>query len=396
MLEQETALSMMEEEAVVVRDIFRFLQLLCEGHNLAFQNYLRFQPGSNHIVNIIVNSVDYLMRLQESAADTMAHYSSMRVIDLDGLHILDCCILIVKQVFKTLTEYIQGPCVGNQKSLAESRLWDSVGGFLMFYSAMQRKLSNDPSQIELQRDFHEMQNEMITMLLSMMEGNDKQSAIADKMVVMLIEAQQYFHSILTFYESHIKLTNSVTRDAFKVYDTNQDGWISPKEFRRAMAKQRFSDDEIEKLLLAVDVNHDGMIDYLEFTSRYHGPAETIAFNLVVLMTQLSQMASPEGQRAICEFTESDAGKFLMTHFQDELGMIEIDGEHARVERVYFKIDKSRREQWMSQPLQDAKSYFLNVVERENIKDKQLQFVDFCEDVIYEMRYNASLYRDAEK
>ena len=30
------------------------------------------------------------------------------------------------QVFKTLTEYIQGPCLGNQGSLARSRLWDAV------------------------------------------------------------------------------------------------------------------------------------------------------------------------------------------------------------------------------------------------------------------------------
>ena len=34
--------------------LFRFLQLLCEGHNLEFQNYLRAQTGSNQTINIVL------------------------------------------------------------------------------------------------------------------------------------------------------------------------------------------------------------------------------------------------------------------------------------------------------------------------------------------------------
>lgn len=79
-------------------DLFRFLQLLCEGHNngehdacfdesknqfkqnyklwnitmfqnylyfaLDFQNYLRTQIGSTTTINIIICTVDYLLRLQ--------------------------------------------------------------------------------------------------------------------------------------------------------------------------------------------------------------------------------------------------------------------------------------------------------------------------------------------
>jgi ryanodine receptor 2 len=44
--------------------LFRFCQLLCEGHNLEFQNYLRLQAGSNTNVNIIICTVDYLLSLQ--------------------------------------------------------------------------------------------------------------------------------------------------------------------------------------------------------------------------------------------------------------------------------------------------------------------------------------------
>ncbi|GAA6081293.1 ryanodine receptor 1-like isoform X1, partial [Tachysurus ichikawai] len=45
-------------------DLFRFLQLLCEGHNNDFQNYLRTQTGSTTTINIIICTVDYLLRLQ--------------------------------------------------------------------------------------------------------------------------------------------------------------------------------------------------------------------------------------------------------------------------------------------------------------------------------------------
>lgn len=44
--------------------LFRFCQLLCEGHNLEFQNYLRLQSGNNTNVNIIICTVDYLLSLQ--------------------------------------------------------------------------------------------------------------------------------------------------------------------------------------------------------------------------------------------------------------------------------------------------------------------------------------------
>ncbi|CDQ82071.1 unnamed protein product [Oncorhynchus mykiss] len=45
-------------------DLFRVLQLLCEGHNNDFQNYLRTQTGSTTTINIIICTVDYLLRLQ--------------------------------------------------------------------------------------------------------------------------------------------------------------------------------------------------------------------------------------------------------------------------------------------------------------------------------------------
>lgn len=47
-------------------------------------------------------------------------------------------------------------------------------------------------------------------------------------------------------------------------------------------------DEIDFMLACCDTNHEGKIDYLEFTERFHNPAKEIGFNLAVLLTNLSE------------------------------------------------------------------------------------------------------------
>lgn len=72
-----------------------------------FQNYLRTQAGNNTTVNIIICTVDYLLRLQESIMDFYWHYSGKDIIDQAGKENFCRAITVAKQVFITLTEYIQ-------------------------------------------------------------------------------------------------------------------------------------------------------------------------------------------------------------------------------------------------------------------------------------------------
>jgi hypothetical protein len=164
------ALTKVLSESTFTEDLFRFLQLLCEGHNTAFQNYLRTQAGNTTTVNIITCTVDYLLRLQESISDFYWHYSGQETIDLLGRDSLLKAFMVAKQVFRTLTEYIQGPCVQNQETLARSRLLDAVSGFLHVFAILQRKLYRDTSQMELLRELLGLQEEMFILLLSMLEG----------------------------------------------------------------------------------------------------------------------------------------------------------------------------------------------------------------------------------
>ena len=82
---------------------------------IVFQNYLRTQAGNTTTVNIIICTVDYLLRLQESISDFYWHYSDYETIDLQGRENFLKAFKVAKQVFRTLTEYTQvgvWVCVG--------------------------------------------------------------------------------------------------------------------------------------------------------------------------------------------------------------------------------------------------------------------------------------------
>jgi ryanodine receptor 2 len=368
--------------------LFRFLQLLCEGHNLDFQNYLRVQTGNNTIINTIVCTVDYLLRLQESIMDFYWHYSGKSTVDKAGKENFVKAITIAKQVFNSLTEFIQGPCVGNQLTLAHSRLWDAIGGFLYIFANLQDKLSKDPHQIELLRELMTLQKDMIIMLLSMLEGNVLNGPIGKQMVDTLIENQQNVEMLLKFFDIFLKMKDLTTSDAFQEFDSNGDGWISPKEFKKAMEAQKmYSSEEIDYVLRCVDTNQDGKIDFKEFTERFHNPAKDIGFNMAVLLTNLSEHMSYDPR---FDKLMKKASSFL-NYFEPYLGRIEIAGSSGRIERVYFEITESNIEQWNKPQIRDSKKQFLyDIVNEGDEKEKLENFVNFCEDTIFEMEHAESI------
>ncbi|CAM4882414.1 unnamed protein product [Rotaria socialis] len=375
-------------DADFIISLFRFCQLLCEGHNLEFQNYLRLQAGSSTNVNIIICTVDYLLRLQESIMDFYWHYSGKETVDAHGKENLCRAISVAKQVFNTLTEYIQGPCPQNQLALANSRLWDAIAGFLYIFAHLQRKLSQDPTQIELLRELMKLQKDMIIMLLSMLEGNVLNGPIGKQMVDSLIESQVNVELLLQFFDIFLKIKDLTTSEAFQEFDANRDGFISPKEFRRAMEAQKiYSSQDMDYILNCVDINQDGKIDFIEFTGRFHNPARDIGFNMAVLLTNLSEHM-PHDLRLL---RLMDKAKSFLSYFQDHLGRIEIKGGAGYIERVYFEINESNIEQWNKPHIKESKKAFLHLVVNEaDDKEKLEQFINFCEDTIFEMQHAVAI------
>ncbi|XP_049339322.1 ryanodine receptor 3 isoform X1 [Astyanax mexicanus] len=365
------------------KDLFRFLQLLCEGHNNDFQNFLRTQTGNTTTVNIIISTVDYLLRLQESISDFYWYYSGKDIIDEQGQRNFSKALAVAKQIFNSLTEYIQGPCIGNQQSLAHSRLWDAVVGFLHVFANMQMKLSQDSSQIELLKELMDLQKDMVVMMLSLLEGNVVNGTIGKQMVDTLVESSSNVEMILKFFDMFLKLKDLTTSDNFKEYDPEGKGMISKKEFQKSMESQKqYTQSEIEFLLSCTEADENDMFNYAEFVERFHEPAKDIGFNVAVLLTNLSEHMPHDSRLG----TFLDLAESVLSYFEPYLGRIEIMGGAKRIERVYFEISESSREQWEKPQVKESKRQFIfDVVNEGGESEKMEMFVNFCEDTIFEMQ-----------
>nr|XP_040130259.1 ryanodine receptor 3 isoform X1 [Ictidomys tridecemlineatus] len=365
------------------RDLFRFLQLLCEGHNSDFQNFLRTQMGNTTTVNIIISTVDYLLRLQESISDFYWYYSGKDIIDESGQHNFSKALAVTKQIFNSLTEYIQGPCIGNQQSLAHSRLWDAVVGFLHVFANMQMKLSQDSSQIELLKELLDLLQDMVVMLLSLLEGNVVNGTIGKQMVDTLVESSTNVEMILKFFDMFLKLKDLTSSDTFKEYDPDGKGIISKKEFQKAMEGQKqYTQSEIDFLLSCAEADENDMFNYIDFVDRFHEPAKDIGFNVAVLLTNLSEHM-PNDSRLKCLL---DPAESVLNYFEPYLGRIEIMGGAKKIERVYFEISESSRTQWEKPQVKESKRQFIfDVVNEGGEQEKMELFVNFCEDTIFEMQ-----------
>ncbi|KAB5529429.1 hypothetical protein DKX38_019510 [Salix brachista] len=56
------------------------------------------------------------------------------------------------------------------------------------------------------------------------------------------------------------------RQAFKVFDKDQDGYISPNELRHVMMNlgEQLTEEELEQMIRVADLDRDGLVNYEEF------------------------------------------------------------------------------------------------------------------------------------
>ncbi|XP_053330398.1 ryanodine receptor 3-like [Spea bombifrons] len=284
---------------------------------------------------------------------------------------------------RALEDPTRKPCIGNQQSLAHSRLWDAVVGFLHVFADMQMKLSQDSSQIELLKELLDLLQDMVVMLPSLLEGNVVNGTIGKQMVDTLAESSSNVEMILKFFDMFLKSKDLTSSDAFKEYDPEGKGIISKKEFQKAMEGQKqYTQSEIEFLLSCAEADENDMFNYVEFVDRFHEPAKDIGFNVAVLLTNLSEHM-PNDSRLQCLL---DPANSVLSYFSPYLGRIEIMGGAKRIERVYFEISESSRTQWEKPQVKESKRQFIfDVVNEGGEQEKMELFVNFCEDTIFEMQ-----------
>lgn len=65
-------------------------------------------------------------------------------------------------------------------------------------------------------------------------------------------------------------TEEEMKEAFKVFDRDNNGFISAQELRLVMANlgEKLTDEEVEEMIKEADMNGDGQVDY---TGLYYIP-----------------------------------------------------------------------------------------------------------------------------
>ena len=169
-------------------------------------------------------------------------------------------------------------------------------------------------------------------------------------------------------------------------DENGDGTVSSREMKdRLAATKNYSDEEIEFIISCTEEDHEGKIDYASFKETYYEPSKAIGFNMAVLLTNLSEHMTNEPRLA--KFLETAAS--VLEFFEPFLGRIEIKTEE-KVERVYFEIDEANIEEWEKPQIRESKNAFFHTCISEGEGERMEQFVDFCEDAIFEMQISRAL------
>ena len=143
--------------------------------------------------------------------------------------------------------------------------------------------------------------------------------------------------------------------------------------------------------MCCEENHEGRIDYASFKETYYEPSKAIGFNFAVLLTNLSEHMTNDPRLA--KFLETAAS--VLNFFEQFLGRIEIKTAD-KVERVYFEIDEANIEQWEKPQIRESKNAFFHTCISEGEGERMEQFVDFCEDAIFEMQMAASLMASDEE
>ncbi|CUI11444.1 inositol 1,4,5-trisphosphate/ryanodine receptor, putative, partial [Bodo saltans] len=136
-----------------MESILRFLQLMCEGHHLGLQDYLREQQDNLRSVNVVKDIILFLIELALHDVFAIRSFSLM----------LQC--------LNALTEFCQGPCIGNQKLIV------STGGCQCINTILTHSdfAVAEPYEGEEVEQLMQLKRSAVTLLLALLEGNTDDS-----------------------------------------------------------------------------------------------------------------------------------------------------------------------------------------------------------------------------
>jgi len=152
------------ENLNMIKDIFRYLQLLAENHNTVLQNFLREQTTnrlSYNFVNILVEYLSMLLGKLSNIFENGQEFSEY-FINLYYERFLSC--------LDTIIEFLQGPCLKNQEYLISTKIiesFDKILGEIIIYPGLNK------TQNEEKNEFGGNKRETTTVDLGTTFGKEK-------------------------------------------------------------------------------------------------------------------------------------------------------------------------------------------------------------------------------
>ena len=195
---------------VLLKRVYRFLQLLCEGHNFEVQSQLRVQKTSAGTVNR--KSYDFI-------SHTAYYLNTLaKQINIDSLN---TCV----QILDFLIEAVQGPCEENQMALAKANIINSSMDFLMTFNKKSDYMKRGFLTKEQRNQTNEATTKSVKLLNALIEG-DTHPEIFEEMNsldfnFMIRKLSVYYEN---FVSSKLKLNPKTAQPTIVTNKMNQDSF----------------------------------------------------------------------------------------------------------------------------------------------------------------------------
>ncbi|KAJ9465260.1 Ryanodine receptor [Diplonema papillatum] len=372
-----------------IGQVLRLLQLVCEGHHLRLQNYIRLQEDNLRSTNVVREVLLFLRTLMQTEG-LITESSKARLDEQDK----DALLQLAQQTFDTLTEFCQGPCPENQNEIVACNICGLVDGLLQAGGW----------------DLLELKSKAITTLLSVLEGcgsgAGSRGQVPPSVAIMLRTLKlETIENTLTIIWGFLKSRKDEAGNVFRKMDENQRDRRDPSHATQiirpggAAAATIFSADDTERRTTKVSridepVSHYvyedawmeqacevlGVVEHVEAARAGSSEAGAslcdlldVSFNLYILLLTLSSW-SPEVAGLIDLLPGS-------TYFKRMVGTIEI-ARGSVLEKVYFRIPST-----CSGLSRQARHKVLwDLRDKESRAAKLAAFFETSGDLIAEMKY----------
>lgn len=144
-----------------------------------------------------------------------------------------------------------------------------------------------------------------------------------KLISKTTSSSKWTNDIMEKFRKLIKSSNMHLKEVFKTFDKDGNGLISPLEFRHAVRTLNInlSAKEIDEIIRVCDRNMDGMIDWMEFSSKFKTKdneklIESRAKNKMAKLKEQMTLYMKGPQAAFELFDKSKQDKLTFSNFND--------------------------------------------------------------------------------